>query len=150
MWSIDLNEPLCATEIIIGIGCQHGVTLATLAHAIDTALNPLGAIRVRGLVSHINKVSSESALLELAMQRGWPVRGYSVHALDRIVVPHPSARIVAAIGTPSVAEAAALCASNGGALLVPKQRYRGADGKSVTVAIARYNDTPSDSRHDLI
>lgn len=125
-------------EIIIGIGCQRGVTLATLAHAIDTTLHPLGAIRVRGLVSHLHKIRTEPALLELAVQRSWSLRGYSSYALDHIAVPHPSARVTAAIGTPSVAEAAALCASNGGALLVPKQIYRGADGKSVTIAIARY------------
>ena len=46
--------------------------------------------------------------------------------------------VVADVAMPPVAEAAALLASGAPGLLVAKQRYRGADGKSATVAIARY------------
>jgi cobalamin biosynthesis protein CbiG len=47
-------------------------------------------------------------------------------------VPNPSGAVAAAVGTPSVAEAAALCAAGpSGSLLLPKRVFRG-----VTVAIA--------------
>ncbi|BBA33947.1 putative cobalamin (Vitamin B12) biosynthesis CbiG protein, truncated [Methylocaldum marinum] len=43
------------------------------------------------------------------------------------------------MGTPAVAEAAALLASRG-ELVVEKHKYRGPDGKNATVSIARLND----------
>lgn len=51
-------------------------------------------------------------------------------ALDAVPVPNASARVRAAVGTASVAEAAALLAS-GGRLHVPKRASR-----TVTVAVA--------------
>ena len=126
-------------EIVIGIGCQRGITRATLEHAIDSALKALATVRVRSLASHAHK-ASEPALLELSAQRGWPLRCYPAHTLATITIPNPSTLVADTVGTPSVAEAAALCASNGGALLVAKQLHRGTNGKSVTIAAARWID----------
>lgn len=123
-------------EVAVGVGCQRGVTLATLERAIDAALSPLGAVVVGCLASHARK-SHEPALLELARKRGWPLRFYPAEALAGVMVPLPSARVAGEVGTPSVAEAAARLAAGGGELLVAKQIHRGEDGKAVTVAIAR-------------
>jgi cobalt-precorrin 5A hydrolase/precorrin-3B C17-methyltransferase len=64
---------------------------------------------------------------------GLPVRAFSSAELAAVAVPSPSPAVEAAVGTPSVAEAAALLAAGPGAeLVVPKQT-----GEQATVAVAR-------------
>jgi cobalt-precorrin 5A hydrolase/precorrin-3B C17-methyltransferase len=67
---------------------------------------------------------------------GVPVLTYPAVELAAIDVPTPSETVRAAVGTPSVAEAAALAAADGGALLVTKQKSPG-NPALATVAIAR-------------
>jgi cobalamin biosynthesis protein CbiG len=62
---------------------------------------------------------------------GAEVKGYPASTLSAREVPHPSRRVGAAVGTPSVAEAAVL--ATGARLVVPKT----ARGRC-TVAIGRY------------
>lgn len=122
-------------EVAVGVGCQRGVSTATLEQAIDAALSRLGTVLVSCLASHARK-SDEPALLELAQRRGWPLQFYSSEALAEVAVALPSRRVACEVGAPSVAEAAARLAA-GGELLVAKQTHRGEDGKAVTVAVAR-------------
>jgi cobalamin biosynthesis protein CbiG len=65
-----------------------------------------------------------------AAARGWPLTGHPAAELARVPVPTVSARVAAAVGTPSVAEAAALL---GGGTLVVGRTVHG----RVTVAVAR-------------
>ena len=51
-----------------------------------------------------------------------PLRTFAADVLATVEVPTPSAVVNGHVGTPSVAEAAALLASGGGALIVPKRR----------------------------
>ncbi len=48
-------------------------------------------------------------------------------------IPNPSERVKRLVGTPSVSEAAALLSSNGGELIIPKQK-----GDGMTLAVARW------------
>ena len=57
----------------------------------------------------------------LARRFGVPLRTYGADALAEVDVPTPSATVEAHVGTPSVAEAAALLATDG-ELVVLKQR----------------------------
>jgi cobalt-precorrin 5A hydrolase len=125
--------------VAIGIGCDRGASLATLESAIAAALVGLGPIDVRGLAT-IDRKGDEPAILALAQARGWPLRLYSAADLAPVEVPSPSETVRRVMGTPAVAEAAALLAAGANAtdLLVPKRRYRGADGKNATVAVARW------------
>ena len=123
--------------VAVGVGCRRGVSLTTLEGAIAEALRSIGPVEVRCLASHARK-SDEPALLELARVRGWPLRFYPAEALAEVKVPTPSERIAREVGTPSVAEAAALLAADGGPLLVAKHIHHGADGTSATVAVARW------------
>ncbi|MFG3053859.1 cobalamin biosynthesis protein [Kitasatospora sp. NPDC048239] len=61
-----------------------------------------------------------------------PVGGHPAAALAAVRVPNPSAGVRAAVGTASVAEAAALLGAPGGRLVVPKRKSGAA-----TAAIAR-------------
>lgn len=122
-------------EVAVGIGCQRGAALDTLAGAVDAALRDLGPVTVRCLASHRGK-AGEPALRALAEARGWPLAVYPVERLASVPVPNPSARVAAEVAAPSVAEAAALLAAGANWLVVPKRRSVGPDGKAVIVAVA--------------
>lgn len=125
---------------MIGIGCDRGASLQTLQEALTQALRQggLDVSVVAGLAS-IDKKRDEEALLQLANKNAWPLHFYSAEALAQIPVPNPSAVVLKYMGTPAVAEAAALKAANTNMhhLLVEKYKYLGADGKNATVSIAR-------------
>ena len=53
---------------------------------------------------------------------GWPLVTHPATTLRHVAVPTPSDVVDAHVGTPSVAEAAALLSAAGGPLLVPKRR----------------------------
>lgn len=127
-------------KVMIGIGCDRHTSLATLQEALVQALQSCGLDEsaIAGLAS-IDKKQDETALMQLAASRDWPLYFYPAEALASIPVPNPSAVVLKYMGTPAVAEAAALLAANGNMqdLLVEKHKHLGADGKNATVSIAR-------------
>ncbi|MFI7244072.1 cobalamin biosynthesis protein [Streptomyces qinglanensis] len=92
--------------------------------------------------------AAEPGLLAAARRLDLPLIAYDARTLARVRVPHPSDFSRTAVGTPSVAEAAALLACGGGSgttvqggapvLLVPKTKSRPAAGAPVraTAAVA--------------
>ncbi|WP_250035319.1 cobalamin biosynthesis protein [Paractinoplanes maris] len=120
--------------VAVGVGARPGVTGAALREAVDAALAGLGL--ARGDVSVLataDRRAAEPAVRELALDLGWQLLARSAADLARQDVPNPSRVVAAAVGTPSVAEAAALSAVGpAGSLLLPKQVCGG-----VTVAVAR-------------
>jgi cobalt-precorrin 5A hydrolase len=127
-------------QVAVGLGCDRGTPLATVAHALDAALAQAGLVRaqVREL-STIEAKRDELTFMELAAHGGWPLRFFSVAELAAVPVPNPSATVLRYMGTPSVSEAAALLAAGTEAshLVVEKFRHQGADGKNATISIAR-------------
>ena len=63
---------------------------------------------------------------------------YDARALAVLDVPNPSRAPMAAVGTPSVAEAAALAAAPGGELLVPKRKSAPGAVPRATAAVVRH------------
>lgn len=131
-----------APALALGIGCMRNTALATLEAAVDAALRDLGPVAVSTLAS-IERKRDEPALRQLAHARGWALRFFSAAELAPVRVARPSPRLARALGSASVAEAAALLAAAtnsvpGGSprLLIDKQAHRGADGKWVTIAVA--------------
>jgi cobalt-precorrin 5A hydrolase len=98
---------------VVGIGARPGVSVAEVLAAVDAVL-PAGADDVR--LATLDARAAEPGVLAAAGARGWPLTGHPAAALAAVPVPSPSARVAAAVGTPSVAEAAALL--DGGTLLV--------------------------------
>jgi len=128
------------TRVAIGLGCDRGVSLATLAAAVKGALAAAGLdLAAVAVAATIDKKGDEPGLLALARGYGWPLRFFSAEALSQVGVPTPSEAVRRHMGTPTVAEAAAILAGNGqpGDLLLPKYKHQGRDGKNATVAIAR-------------
>jgi cobalt-precorrin 5A hydrolase/precorrin-3B C17-methyltransferase len=124
----------------LGLGCERHTSLTLLERLVDSRLAERGLApeAVAGLAS-INRKADEPALLQLAEQRGWPVRWLTATELQRVEVPNPSGVVAAAMGTASVAEAAALLGAGPGAtLLAPKsiEHARGEERGAATLAIA--------------
>jgi cobalamin biosynthesis protein CbiG len=118
--------------IVVGVGARPGVGAAEVLAAVDAVLAavdgpPAGAGGVR--LATLDARAAEPGLRAAAAARGWSVAGHPAAALAAVPVPAPSARVAAAVGTPSVAEAAALL--GGGTLLVGRTVV----GR-VTVAVA--------------
>lgn len=128
------------TRVILGLGCDRGTAFDTVMTAVTQALAiaNLEPEAVEGLAT-IDKKHDEAAILALARQYGWPLRFFSAEELARVEVPSPSETVRKYMGTPAVAEAAALLAAGThmGDLLLEKYKYRGSDGKNATVSIAK-------------
>jgi len=130
-------------NIVLGMGCDRGVSLQTLEAAVHTALASIALddYRVHSLAT-IDKKNDETALLELAAKNNWPMSFYSASELASVEVPNPSEVVLKYMGTPAVSEAAAILAANTNMndLLVEKYKFKGEDGKNATVSIVRKND----------
>ncbi|WP_228384643.1 cobalamin biosynthesis protein [Rhodocyclus gracilis] len=141
-------------RIALGIGCDRGTPQATIASAVAGALAAAGLSDARIVaVASITLKADEAGLLSCAAAHGWPLHFYPPAELDCVQVPHPSAIVRRHTGSGSVSAAAALRAAGAvsdsgtelSALLLEKHTLRGADGRNVTVSIARCVDhsTPS-------
>ena len=130
-------------RIIVGVGCDRGTPLETLETALDQALALAGLGREAvGGIATIDKKHDEACILSLAERQNWPLQFFTAEQLAQVPVPNPSATVLKYMGTPAVAEAAALLAAEAGLdqLLVEKHKHRGADGRNATVSIARTDD----------
>ena len=117
-------------SLVVGIGGSSGPSAAELSDLLEQTLSEtrLARASVSELVT-IDRRADEPALRSL----GLPVRAFTSEALAKVPVPNPSDIVETAVGTPSVAEAAALAAAGPDAtLLVPKRK-----GQTITLAIAR-------------
>lgn len=117
--------------LVVGVGCSRGAEASEILELIDAALAEarLAPESVAALAS-VNRKADEAGLLAAAAERGWPLRFYEPEVLATIGVPNPSPVVARAVGTPSVAEAAAL--ASGGELVSAKRT-----SARVTVAVAR-------------
>jgi len=130
----------------VGIGCERGTSRQLIETAIgQVCLNQHLAEGAIAGIATIDLKADEVGLVELCRDRNWPLRTFASDVLRSVCVPNPSDLVNAEVGTPSVAEAAALCAARESAidqlpktLLVAKQIFRleGQPG-AVTVAIAQ-------------
>lgn len=131
---VDVPRPAVVyrpASLVVGVGASRGVSAEEVGALIDTALADadLSAASVVE-VATVDAKADEGGILDAAAARGWPVVAHPAEHLAGIEVPNPSSVVAAAVGTPSVAEAAAL--AGGGELVVAKRKTANA-----TVAIAR-------------
>ncbi len=102
-------------SLVVGAGASAGVTADEAGRLIDGALDAAGlsprSVRWLGTV---DVKAREPGLLAAASRRGWGLVTASAAQLATVDVPTPSEIVRAAVGTPSVAEAAALLVAEGG------------------------------------
>ncbi|MGQ4650088.1 precorrin-3B C(17)-methyltransferase [Lyngbya aestuarii] len=136
----------------VGIGCERGTSRQLIETAIEQTCQryQLAKIAIAGIAT-IDIKADEVGILEICHDYALPLRTFSAEMLRSVSVPTPSEIVAAEVGTPSVAEAAALCAIRDGqpsnsdypssprpSLLVAKQIFKSAQQLgAVTVAIAQ-------------
>ncbi|MBA9004070.1 precorrin-3B C(17)-methyltransferase [Thermomonospora cellulosilytica] len=124
-------------SLVVGVGSARGVSAEEVGDLIDRALGEAGLspASVR-CVATVDLKADEAGILEAARERGWEVVTFPADVLAGVDVPNPSEVVRAEVGTPSVAEAAALRAARsfgrGAELVVAKRKTANA-----TVAVAR-------------
>ncbi|MER5991212.1 precorrin-3B C(17)-methyltransferase [Streptomyces viridosporus] len=124
--------------LVVGVGASKGAPVEEVLALVEGALREAGlsAASLAELAT-VDAKAEEPGIVEAARRLGVPLVTYGAEELARIDVPHPSDAPLAAVGTPSVAEAAALV--RGGELLVPKRKSERADGgpARATCAVVR-------------
>jgi cobalamin biosynthesis protein CbiG len=110
--------------IVVGVGCSRGCDAAELLGLVDAALREAGVAEGEpvGALATVDVKGREPGLVAAARRRGWPVRTHAAAALAAVRVPTPSDVVARHVGTPSVAEAAALLTSGAERLLLEKRR----------------------------
>lgn len=132
---------------MVGVGASKGVPAGEILAVIESALGDVGlsAASLTELAT-LDAKADEPGLVQAAERLGVPLVTYSADELAAVDVPHPSDASLAATGTRSVAEAAAL--ARGGELLVPKRKSRRADGRPARATCAVVRRAEPDGRHD--
>jgi cobalt-precorrin 5A hydrolase/precorrin-3B C17-methyltransferase len=118
-------------SLVVGVGASRGVDAEEVLGLIGEAL-AVGGL-AQGSVTTLATVEAkgyEVGIKEAARLGGWPLVTYPADRLAAVPVPNPSDAAQAAVGTPSVAEAAALV--SGDVLVVPKRK-----SAMATVALSR-------------
>jgi cobalt-precorrin 5A hydrolase len=127
-------------KVALGIGCDRGTPVTTLAQCLAEALAACGATPADVCaIASIDLKADEPGLRALAQSHGWRIRFFQAAELAAVEVPNPSETVRKHTGTPSVSAAAALLAAGTdmSRLLIEKHKLRGPDGRNVTVSIAR-------------
>ncbi|OEJ27500.1 precorrin-3B C(17)-methyltransferase [Streptomyces agglomeratus] len=108
-------------SLVVGVGASKGAPADEVSGLIEETLAQAGlSVPSVAALATVDAKAEEAGIVEAAARLGVPLRTYAAEELARIDVPNPSGAPLAAVGTPSVAEAAALV--GGGELLVPKRK----------------------------
>ncbi|MBX9364431.1 precorrin-3B C(17)-methyltransferase [Streptomyces sp. WAC04114] len=121
--------------LVVGVGASNGAPVEEVLGLVEEALREAGlSVASVAELATVDAKAEEAGIVEAARRLGVPLVTYSAEELAGVDVPNPSDAPLAAVGTPSVAEAAALV--GGGELLVPK-RKSAASPAMATCAVVR-------------
>lgn len=125
-------------SLVLGIGCERGLPPATMEEGLAQFLTDCGFARAAiAAAATLDLKGDEPAIRAICRRHGWPLHLYSAAELAAIPAAHPSATVARCVGTPAVAEPAAL-AGAAGPLVAEKRVYRAAGSpKGMTFALAR-------------
>lgn len=127
-----------AGALAVGVGAARGATFGELADTLGAVLDHVGLSRTDvAVVATLTAKRDFPAITRLAESLDAAVVALDAGELSAVAVPNPSAAVRSRVGTPSVAEAAALLACGGDAdLVVAKTRSAGTPSLC-TIAVAR-------------
>lgn len=103
-------------ELCVGVGAGSSVRAADIVAAVDAVR---GAAPI-GVLATLERKAAQPPFVEAAKTLGARLIGFTADELAAIRVPHPTDGVETAVGTPSVAEAAAVLAAGGAPLIVAK------------------------------
>lgn len=95
----------------VGIGCKRDTSKAVIKQAVRSIFQAYGLAEgaIAGMATIDTKVG-EVGLIEFCRDQNLPLFFYTAEVLRSVAVPNPAGAIDIAVGTPSVAEAAAIWA----------------------------------------
>lgn len=110
-------------SLVLGSGSERGISLDAYQDGIDRFLlaHHYSPLSIDTLTS-VTLKADEDAMITLADGHGWKRVYFSADELSKVSgIPNPSAIVDQCVGTPGVAEPAAILASQANGLLVEKQ-----------------------------
>lgn len=122
----------------LGVGCRRGCNPDGVSDYIKQSLNGHGiAVSAVKSVSTIDIKKEEAVVEELARwENVESCNIYTAEELKDIDVPNPSEKVHEVTGVYGVAESCALKASDGGRLILEKQKGKLSDGADFTFAVS--------------
>ncbi|MFF7526859.1 precorrin-3B C(17)-methyltransferase [Streptomyces pseudovenezuelae] len=121
--------------LVVGVGASKDAPAEEVLELIEGSLREAGlSSKSIAELATVDAKAEEPGIVAAAGRLGVPLVTHSAEELAAVEVPNPSDAPLAAVGTPSVAEAAALI--GGGELLVPK-RKSAATPAMATCAVVR-------------
>ncbi|KOV65179.1 Precorrin methylase [Streptomyces sp. AS58] len=131
---VDLSERevvLRPPSLVVGVGASRNAPVDEVLGLVESTLREAGlSPRSIAELATVDAKADEPGIVAAAERLGVPLVTHPAEELARVAVPNPSDAPLAAVGTPSVAEASALV--SGGELLVSKRK-----SAMVTCAVAR-------------
>lgn len=126
-----------ARDLVVGVGARRGAALDEVFGLIEETLRGAG-LRTADVVevATVDAKGAEPGIVGAAARLGVPVRTHPAAALAGVRVPNPSGAPAGAVGTPSVAEAAALIGAD--ELVVPKSVAPGRAAVATCAVARRY------------
>lgn len=123
-------------SLVVGVGASKGAPVEEVLGLVEEALREAGlSPRSLAELATVDAKAEEPGIVAAAERLGVPLVTYSAEELAAVEVPNPSDAPLAAVGTPSVAEAAALV--RGGELLVPKKKSAGQPAMATCAVVRR-------------
>jgi cobalt-precorrin 5A hydrolase/precorrin-3B C17-methyltransferase len=127
---VQADAVLRPPSLVLGIGASRGVTVEELDELVTGTLDAHGlSARSVSFVATVDAKGDEDGILDMCARTGWTLVTHPAEVLAATEVPNPSRHPLDAVGTPSVAEAAAL---QHGSLVVEKTK-----SAMATLAVAR-------------
>lgn len=136
-------------SLVVGVGASRGADADEIEAAVDAAVaeGGLSPLSVTALAT-VEAKADEPGLVAVAERRGLPVVTHAAGTLAGVTVPNPSEAADRAVGTPSVAEAAALATAGDGdatrsELVVAKTRSQAVAAHKASVTPAPAATAPA-------
>ncbi|MGW3207474.1 precorrin-3B C(17)-methyltransferase [Streptomyces sp. NPDC001135] len=123
-------------SLVVGVGASKGAPVDEVLGLVEDALREAGLTpKSVAELATVDAKSEEPGIVAAAERLGVPLVTYSAEELAAVEVPNPSDAPLTAVGTPSVAEAAALL--RGGELLVPKRKSKARPAMATCAVVRR-------------
>ncbi|MGC9538751.1 precorrin-3B C(17)-methyltransferase [Streptomyces sp. UG1] len=123
-------------SLVVGVGASKGAPVEEILGLIESALGDAGlSPACLAELATVDAKAGEPGIVEAAARLGVPLVTHPADELAAVAVPNPSDAPLAAVGTPSVAEAAAL--ARGGELLVPKRKSTASPAMATCAVVRR-------------
>lgn len=128
-------------SLVLGVGCERGIPVEALEEGLEQFLQRHCYAKASiGALATLDRKADETGILKLAERYNWPLVFYSAAELAQVsTMANPSPVVEQCVGTPGVAEPAALLTASAPHLLVEKEVISSKLApQRMTFALARY------------